>query len=810
MAKRFLITLYRNQKKQKLVSLINILGLAVALSCLTLTIIFLKNELSYDQWNPKINNLYRLTRSYWSKDGTPSMHLGHISSPFAPSLKGNFEEIKMIGRIVQYETRLSLDIPERQNYIEKNVFMVDPEILQLFSIHLVKGNKQKALDEPFKIILSEDAAHKLFHDQNPIGEKLLSKDKLLLEVTGVFESLPKNSHWHPDYMISFNTLNDNSVYGRKNIESNWENDSFATYFLSNENLDINKFESNINSFIDKNLGSVMPEGFTQASNWTKLHVQKVKDIHLLSNLDSEFESNGSISSLYLIGTISILILFLAVFNYTNLSIARSSERFKEIGVKKIHGAHKSDLIWQFLLETVLIALTSLLLAFLISLSLSGWISNNIYSNISSFHVFEIDTLIIMLIITLSIGMVAGLYPAVLISLFKPIDIIKGQLVSSKAKFLIRKLLTALQFAITIALIILTTHVSGQLNFINNFKLGYDKNNIIILPYYDELNEHYQAFYNTLISNSQIKSITRSSRIPTERLIDVMDASFEEGGSLIPTKVKIKFVCLDHTFFDTYQVDVIEGRNFSLDNPSDALEGFILNEEAVRAIGWKSPEEAIGKKIEYGYISGKVIGIVRDFHFESLHQVISPSIFFISEYPFFINISLKITGNTNAALPFIQKTWASFMPNFPFDYKFLKEQYESQYRNENIELKVLKFLTILSIVLSTIGLLGLTISTANQKIKEISIRKIHGADLSNIMLFVTKEPFYLLLVASIIAIPASWYALNKWLQNFPYKIDANAYVFASSVFFVSLLSLIIVVIQAWKVISVNPAKTLRHE
>ncbi len=810
MIKRILISLYRHQNKQKLVSLINIIGLAVALSCLTLTIVFLKNELSFDQWNPNINNLYRLTRSYWSKDGTLSMHLGHISSPFAPGLKDNFKEIGAIGRIVQYETRLSLDVPERQNYIEKKVFMVDPEVLHLFSIKLVKGNKQKALDEPFKIILSEDAAYKLFKDQNPVGRKLLSKDKLLLEITGVFESLPGNSHWHPDYLISFSTLNDNSVYGRKNLENNWENDSFATYFLSNENLDIDKFETTVNSFIDKHLFSIMPDGFTKPSSWTKLHIQKVKDIHLLSNLDSEFEPNGSMSSLYLIGTISVLILFLAIFNYTNLSIARSTERLREIGVKKILGAFQADLIWQFLVESILISLSSLIIAFLISLSVSSWVNNNIYPNISLSDVLEINTVLTMVFITFIIGAVAGVYPAVLVSLFKPIDIAKGRLMSFKGKFLIRKILTALQFAISIALIILTIHVAGQFSFLNSFQLGYNENNIVILPYYDELDEHYPAFYNTLTSDSRINNLARSSRVPTERLIDAMDASFESGGSFVPAKVKIKFVCVDHTFFDTYRINFKEGRNFSPDFPSDITEGFVLNEEAVKAIGWKSPGEAIGKKIEYGYISGKVIGVVKDFHFESLHQVISPTIFFISDDPFFINISLKISGNPDETLSFIQNTWDSFMPNFPFDYKFLKEQYKNQYRNESIELKVLKFLTAFSIALSTIGLIGLTISAANQKIKEVSIRKIHGASLSDIMLSVTKEPFYLLTVSSLIAIPASWYVLNKWLQNFPYKIDVSVYVFVLAVFSVLVLSLIVVVVQTWKVININPAKILRHE
>jgi putative ABC transport system permease protein len=810
MTKRTLITLYRSQKKQKLVSLINIIGLAVALSCLSLTIIFLKNELSYDRWNPRINNLYRLTRSYLSKDGTPSMHLGHISSPFAPSLKENFEEIQMIGRIVQYETRLSLDTTVRQNYIEKNVFMVDPEILQLFSVNLTKGNSQKALNEPFKIILSEDMAKKLFSNQNPMGQKLLSKDKLLLEVTGVFETFRKNSHWHPDYLISFSTLNDNSVYGRKNIENNWENDSFATYFLSSENLNINGLERNINSFIDNSLGSIMPKGFSKPSKWTKLHIQKVKDIHLKSNLDSEFESNGNLPSLYLIGTISILILFLAVFNYTNLSIGRASERLKEIGVKKIHGALKSELIWQFVIEAILIALFSLILALILSLSVSSWINSTIYSNISPVDLLRLDTLIIMLLITVIIGVVAGIYPAVLISLFKPIDLIRGQLVTSQAKFIIRKILTVLQFGISIALIILTVHISGQLNFIDNYQLGYDKNNIIILPYYDELSDHYEAFYNTLTGNSQIKDITRSSRFPTERLIDVMDASFEEGDTLMPTRVKIKYVCVDHKFFETYKVPFNEGRDFSLSIQSDITEGFVLNEEAVKAIGWKSSKEAIGKKIEYGYVSGRVIGVVKNFHFESLHQVINPTIFFISEYPLFINISLKINGDPKDAVPFIQKTWTEYMPNFPFEFRFLNEQYENQYKNESIELKVLKFLTILSIALSTIGLLGLTISSTNQKIKEVSIRKIHGATLSNITFFITKEPFLLLIISSVIAIPASWFALNKWLENFPYKIDISVYVFVSAVFFVLGLSLIIVVIQAWKVIIVNPAKILRHE
>lgn len=607
-----IVALYRNQKKQKIVSSINIIGLAIAISCLTFSLFYMKYEWSYDKWNPKVNSLFRLTRSYWSKDGALSMHLGHISAPFAPNLENNLAGIEKIGRIVQYETRLSIDIPGAQNYLEKKVFMIDPAILDLFNIDLINGNEETSLNEPFKILLSEEVATKLFKDQNPVGRKLLLRGKLPVQVTGVFKPLPDNSHWHADYLISISTLYDNSVYGRKGMENNWENDSFGTYFLANEALDVSNFENQLNSFIDKNLASIAPQGYTRASNWSRLHVQRVKDIHLHSNLDSEFETNGSISSLYLIGSVSCLILILAVFNYVNLSIARYTERLKEVGVKKILGASISQLILQFLVESVFIALLSFIISFLISIAVVDLIKNNIYPNVSVSNILQIDNLTIIAFVTIAIGILAGLYPAILVGLFNPINIIKGQMVSTRSKFIVRKVLTTIQIGISVMLIVLTIHISGQLNFLNDFQLGYNRERIIVVPYYDELNEHYDAFYNTLTGKSSVHSLARSSRVPTERLIDVMDASFEHGGSLVPSKAKIKFVCIDHHFFDTYKIKFTQGRNFSQEIASDLTEGFILNEEAVKAIGWRSASESIGKKIEYGYISGKVVGVWKIF------------------------------------------------------------------------------------------------------------------------------------------------------------------------------------------------------
>ncbi len=810
MIKNTLLILYRNQEKQKLVSLINIIGLAIALSCLILTIVFLKNELSYDRWNPNINKLYRLTRSYWSLDGSRSMHLGHISAPFAPFLMGSLPEIEKIGRIVQYETLLSADGPDRQNWLEKSVYMVDPEILELFSISFIAGNRQKALNEPFKIILSENSALKLFKGDSPIGKKVLLRDKFQLEVTGVYKPLPSNSHWHAAYLISFSTLNDNSVYGREYLDGEWESDSFATYLLANENLDISEFEAKVNIFIDKNLGSIVPNGFDKASQWTRLHLQRVRDIHLHSNLDSEFEPNAKISTLYLTGTIAGLILMMAVFNYVNISIAMSSSRLKEVGVKKILGALKPQLIRQFLMESVLFSILSLLLAFLIAILLQGWVISNIYPNITWLNILE--TLPIILFVTIAIALLAGIYPALLISFFKPVGIIKGQLGSSGGKFLIRKILTTIQFSVAITLIILTVHVAGQFDFLNNSELGYSKDNIVIIPNDYTLNKKskYEEFYNTLVGSGHIKDLTRSSHIPTGRLIDIMDASAEIGDTLMPTKVKLKYVCIDNRFFDTYEIKFAEGRNFSSDIPTDIAEGFVLNEAAIKAIGWKTPQIALNKRINYGEIKGRVIGVVEDFHFESLHQVVSPTIFFISEQPFYGNISLKIVGNPTEAIQFIRDKWATLGTSYPFASQFLKNKYESLYQIEKIELKVFGFLTLISIVLSAIGLLGLTISSTNQKTKEIGIRKVHGARPINIIYFVTKEPFYLLLLSFSIAFASSWYILKLWLEAFPFKIQLQLDVFAVAAIFVSVLSIGIVIIQTWKVIHVNPARTLRNE
>ncbi|MBS1976365.1 MAG: ABC transporter permease [Bacteroidetes bacterium] len=807
---RTLRLLARRFAKTRVVSSINVFGLAIAFAGLLLIAEYIKNELSFDKWNPKISNLYRLTRSYWSLNGDRSMHLGHISSPFAPNLKQSLPEIELIGRIAQYQTTLSREGANRQNFSEKSVYMVDPDVLEMFDIKLVQGNRHNALEKPFTILISIQAAQKLFGKTQVVGQKLILRDEFLVEITGVFQPLPDNSHWHADYLVSFSTLYDKSVYGREYIDNDWESDSFATYFISNVEIDKSRFEKKLDAFVDSKLIEVTPKEYKVPTKWTRLHVQKVSEIHLYSNLDSEFEPNGKMSTIYIVGTVGILILAMATFNFVNISVSIYSLRGKEVGIRKLLGSSKANLVLQFLLEPTLISLLSLAISCLIVFLASGWVKSNIYSPIS--NALVLDVLPFVGTAALIIGLTAGVYPAALSAVGNSIRVLKGDHLLMGGNLGLRRILTTLQFCFTIVLVILTVHVKEQLEYLNVSDLGYSRSGVLVMPNDYVLNQgsEFESFYNQLKQNSQIENVTRSSRVPTERLIDIMEAAIESEGTLKPTNVRLKYVCVDEHFFDTYQVKLVAGRNFSREIPSDISEGFILNAKAAELLGFVSPDMALNKKISYGEISGRIIGIVEDIRFESLHETVSPTAFFISKRPIYGSISVRIIGDPKQVVEFLREKWSHLATTSPFEYEFLEVKYSTLYKMEEIEYSVLGFFSSIAICLLTLGLVAFSISVTGQKIKEVSIRKIHGAETFDIMLFVIKEPVGLLVVSIIISSGTAWYLVSSWLESFPYRIALQPLVFLGAAVCTVIFSLLVVIIQAWSVIRVNPVKILRYD
>ena len=809
MIRNYLKVALRAILRNKLTSFINIAGLAFAMTCCLLIFLFIQDELSYDLYHSKANRIYRVTREFLSPDGSTTLHLGHVSPPFGPLLKNDFPDFEQVVRTCQnrYLIAYQENAEVKKAFNEDNTFYAEPEIFQVFDIPLAEGNKNKALTQPFTMMLSEKTARKYFGNESAQGKRLKINDKFDFEVTGVFADFPRQSHWHPDFLLAFSTLDDSTLYGRRRLETNWGNNSFATYALvKDQPFDPKKIEAQFPAFLDKHMGTDAAKNAPLPSSWTKLYLQKLTDIHLRSQLDSEIETNGNINNVYMMGVIGLFIILIACFNFVNLSTARGTKRAKEVGLRKVVGAFRTQLITQYLSESVLTAFLALVISLGLSSFAMGWL-NNFTGKFLEINLTHGLLILVLVGFTVLVGLLAGIYPALMVSGFKPALVLKGQ-GSAKGKGGIRKTLVVAQFAISIALMIATAITFQQLEFLNRRDLGYAKDQIVTLRNFREIETNYDAFYNELLKHSAIKNVGRSSLIPTDRLVDYDDARVQMGDSMATTNVVIKNVGADYDFFDTYQIPFVSGRNFSKAIKTDDSLAFILNEAAVKMIGWNK-EEALGKDFQYGETRGKVIGVVKDFHFESLHEPIVPVVF----YPFssYGNISVKIAGShMQQGIAHIEKIWKSFLPHRPFEYEFLSMRYQQLYESEKKQGQLFTIFSGLAIFIACLGLFGLATFNTLQRVKEIGIRKVMGASLTHILTSLSKEIVILVLIANVLAWPIAWYFMGKWLDGFAYRIDLPVTIFILSTVAALLIALITVSFQTIKTAMTNPAKTLRYE
>lgn len=804
--------------RNKLTAFINIVGLALAMASAVLIYLFVTDEVSYDQYHTKADRIYRATRIFYDKEGVARLHLSSVAPPFGPLLKNDFGEIEVMARTLQNSAVVGLeDKGELKSFTESNIFLAEPDLFKIFDITVKSGDPSKDFLRPFTVMLSEKTAKRYFNDTNIIGKRLRFDNSLDLEVTGVYEDFPAQTHWHPDFLISFVTLEDDNIYGRRGLETNWGNNSFSTYLLLSEGTDPKKLTTQFPAFIDKHYGTYAKANFGVGSDFvasktTELTLQKITDVHLRSHLDDELEVNGNINNVYMMSVIGIFIVLIACFNFINLSTARATKRAKEVGLRKVVGAFKNQLIFQYLSESVLIASLSLVLAGIIAYFSLGWL-NQFTGKTLALNLLTNWSLLLGLIgFAVLVGLLAGIYPAFVVSGFKPALVLKGQQGSVKGKGGIRKALVVAQFSISTALIIATAITFQQLSYLNTRELGYDRNQVITLTYYGLLAQQYDAFYNEMLGSSAIKNLGRSSRIPTGRLLDSQGSpSVMKGDSLTDTGVNLKYVSIDEEFFNTYGIEVVAGRNFSKEIKSDDSLAFVINEAAVRAMGWKTNEEGVGKDFSYGGVRGKLIGVVNDFHFESLHQEVTPMIFVPMEQAGANYITVKISGaEMQQGLVHLEKLWKSMLPGRPFEYQFMDDRYARLYESEQKEGKLFTIFSGLAIFIACLGLFGLATFNTMQRVKEIGIRKVLGASVPSILALLSKEIIILILAANLIAWPVAWYFMNQWLNSFAYHIDMNVVAYLLSALACIVIALVTVSSQTIKAAMSNPSNTLRYE
>ncbi len=802
----------RNLFKNKGYSFINLFGLTIGLTCCLVIGFYVWNELSFDRYHANADRIWRVSRKFFNKDGSMSLHLGHLAPPFGPLLKNDFPDIEEVTRILQYTGTFRKD---ERLYIEDQLFAAEPNFLKVFTVPLIAGNAETALNEPYTLMLSETTAKKYFNDADPMNQTLRLDGSFMFRVTGVFKDFPYNSHFHPEMLASFATLRDTLIYGEERLRTNWSNNAFSTFLLMPKGYPVDKLEAQFPAFVDKNMGQAAAQNeMPKPSTWTSLHLDPLTDIHLRSHLDSEIEENGDIKRIYIFSIIALFVLFIACINYMNLSTARSMTRAREIGIRKTVGAFRGEIATQFLTEAVVLVLTSTLLATGLAVLSLPFLNEALGQELLITRRMWVVLPAAVLGLAFITGLLAGLYPAVFLSGFRPMQVLKGGLSGKGGGGALRKVLVVGQFAISAGLIIATLVVFRQLKFMQDKSLGLNKDQIVTMNFYSSLAPKYESFRNEMLSDASVRNIARSSRLPSGRLLDSFGSAKAqlETDSLEQREVDLKFVTVDHRFATTYELELAAGRNYLEDQGSDRFESFIVNEAAARGIGWKSAEEAVGKRIEYGGRDARIVGVYKDFNFESLHQEILPMIFFIPRDSTFFNaLSIRIDGaRTSEALAHIKTTWQNFLPDFPFDYQFLDEQYGQLYEAEQRQGRVFIGFALIAILVACLGLFGLAAFVAQQRVKEIGVRKVLGATTTGIVGLLSKDFLQLVLIALLIAAPLSWFVMNRWLDNFAYRIGISWWIFALAGVLALLIAFLTVSFQSVKAALANPVESLRSE
>ncbi len=801
MFKNYLKIAYRNIKKHTGYSLINVAGLAIGMACCILILLFVFDELSYDKFHENHDRIYRVTRKWFNADGVVNLHLGHVAPPAAPLLKNDFPEIIHAVRIIGAGGLLVGH--DSAFYEESRFFFAEEDVFKVFTFDMIAGDPETALQDPFSVVITDVMAERYFGTEDPIGRSLTiqaSSQKADMKVTGVIKPLPHNSHFHADFLGSFKTYE--AVVGDRELQS-WSSNNYATYLLMAEGYDINRLKSQLDPFIDRH----MSEG---RSERTKLELQPLTDIHLYSHLDSEIEANSDITYVYVFSIIALFILLIACVNFMNLATARSAGRAKEVGLRKVIGAQRPQLIRQFLSESIITAVLSLLIALGIVLlvlpKFNQFISRDLSLNISA----NILLFIFLFFIAIFVGLISGIYPAVFLSAFKPVRVLKGNLDTGKKGLSFRTVLVVFQFATSIILIVCVSVVSGQLDYMQTRNLGFDEEHVVVLPSSPTIIFRLEGFKTRLLQNPNILSISAAKRVPSGRLLDSAGSRVLSGETSEPIKFRIAQLRVDYDYLPTFKMELAAGRNFSREMGTDPTQAFIINETAAKRIGWESPEEAVGKGFGYGQRNGQIIGVVKDFHFESLHQEISPIVMHLSKSDM-SQVSIRIgPENIPQTMSFLKDIWAEMRPDYPFSYYFIDENFDQLYRSEEQLGKIFSYFAFLSVLIGCLGLFGLASYSAERRTKEIGIRKVLGASASGITVLLSKEFTKWVLLANLIAWPAAYLIMSKWLQNFAYRsgIGFGTFFLAGGIAWG--IAFLTVAYQAIKASIADPITALKYE
>jgi len=784
--KKFISSIVRSVKRNPLYTAINITGLVIGFVCVIFITFWVKNELSYDRFHKNADHIHRVHRYFYDANGTENLHLPQVAPPIAPLLKDWLPEIEKIARVSHTGMLFSLD---NQKIVEPDVCFAEPDILKIFTFSgLPEGGN--LITEPLTAVISEKIARKFFKDKDAVGNNLEFFDDFGksydLKVTGVFKNWGKNSHFHPEVFISFSTF---VSYVGENEMKDWGSNNYETYALMSQQP--KGLDARLDQFINKQ--------FENGTSWTKIRMEKLTDIH--------FNWYGNRSYIYILSSIALLILFLGSINYMNLNTAIYSKRIKEIRVKKIVGASGKRIAVLLIAESVFFCFTALIIALMI---VSFIITNlhQIFNGNLSFSIADNLGLIVgFILLTISIGVISGLYPAIF-SLSGTSVI--GKLDNpASGEMTFRNVLVVFQFFVSITLIMSFIAVNKQLNYVHNKDLGLNKENVITLNASPLLFEKLDVFRQELLLNPNIVSVSGSKRIPSEGLYDSNEAKVTQNGKIEPLGFRVANVRVDSCFLSTYEIKLIAGNNIS-DQEKEEAE-YLVNQSAVEKIGWGSPENAIGQFMEYGGKKGRIVGVVGDFHYETLHNPVSPIIMY-NDPSSYNRISIRvIPSNLKNTIAFIEESWQKYNTSgSPFNYQFVDQRFAQLYQSEEYTRTIFSYFMILAISIAILGLFGLSLFVMERRTKEIGIRKVSGAKVTEVMAMLNRDFIKWVAIAFVIAIPIAYYAMNKWLESFAYKTELSWWIFALSGLLALVIALLTVSWQSWKAATRNPVEALRYE
>ncbi|HTQ65367.1 MAG TPA: ABC transporter permease [Puia sp.] len=793
MLKNYLRIAFRNLWKHRVFSFINILGLTVGMTAFFLIFSYVKFELSYDSFHSKADRIYRIVSDI--KTPTETIHANGPSWAVVPHLNEEFPEIETAARI----SFASLLVRKGDiKFQEDHTLFADSTFFKIFDFKLVRGNPQTALNEPFSIILSETASKKYFGDSNPIGQMVLLTDgNFNATITGIMKDIPENSQIKGDMLVSMSTVTKKFNPG---LDDQWGNYGNRSYVLLKPGTNAKRLEAKFPAFLEKKNGTEMK----QLQMFPTLFLEPLRDVYLRSTRDQS--KTGNINNVYIFSIIGAFILLIACFNFINLTTARATERAKEVGIRKVIGAAKAQLRKQFIGESVILCLIAYFLSVLLS-ALMLPLFNQLSGKIISHNIFTHPSYLWMLFLTaIGIGILAGLYPAFILSSFQPVIVLKGRFATSTKGILLRKSLVIAQFTISIALIIGTIVVYNQMNYMRSQDLGFNKEQKLIIDTHgDDAKDALKQAISTL---PNVISTSLSGSVPGGDNPGAYSQIENIKGEMQIANLDLYFV--DYDYIPQYKMKILAGRSFSRDFASDTTHAMIVNEAAMKMFGYTSPQQIIGKKFSQWGREGTIVGVVKDFHFRSLQEVIKPLSLRIEPRGCGL-VSVGINSkNIPATIASIENKWKTLIPHRPFSYYFLDDFFDKQYRSEDRFGKLFLNFAILAIFISCLGLLGLASYSTMQRTKEIGIRKVMGASVPNILNLLSIDFLKLVAISFLIAAPIAWYFMHKWLEGFAYRTNLYWWIFALAAVLGLLITLITISFQAIRAAVANPVKSLRTE